>query len=109
MTDSLNHIIKRAQDIAREMKHNILTTEHIFLAILCEQSGSDFLSRCGGNPVWMGENISNYLKKYIPTSVRLNANPIHTPALKRVFSLMYHLKSQRTNNRQNDFHLLMRP
>lgn len=102
MTDSLNHIIKRAQDIAREMKHNILTTEHIFLAILCEQSGSDFLSCCGGNPVWMGENISNYLKKYIPTSVRLNASPIHTPALKRVFSLMYHLKSQRTNNRQNE-------
>ena len=85
MTHNLPLIISEATEIAREMQHNVLTTEHIFLALLYSKEGSEFLGKFGGNVNEMASITYAYLKRYIPSSRSLDNIPMHTPSLERIF------------------------
>lgn len=95
MTHNLPLIISEATEIAKEMQHNVLTTEHIFLALLYSKEGSEFLGKFGGNVSEMASITYTYLKRYIPSAQKLDDMPIHTPSLERIFGLMMgHLQAQ---------------
>ena len=95
MTHNLPLIISEATEIARDMQHNILTTEHIFLALLYSKEGSEFLGKFGGNISEMASITYAYLKRYVPSSSSLDDVPMHTPSLERIFGLMMgHLQAQ---------------
>ena len=95
MTHNLPFIISEAREIAKDMQHNILTTEHIFLALLYSKEGSEFLGKFGGNVSEMASITYAYLKRYVPSSHNLDNSPMHTPSLERIFGLMMgHLQAQ---------------
>lgn len=96
---NLTLIFNDSIDIAREMRHNILTTEHLFLATLNNTQGKSILARCGGNIQEMRRQTSLYLQKYVPFSHELAKNPIQTPALDRIIETM--VKHAQNSNRQS--------
>lgn len=85
---NLTLVFNDSIDIAREMRHNILTTEHIFLAMLNNAQSVSILQRCGGNVQEMRRMTSLYLQKYIPFSHELTKTPTQTPALDRIIETM---------------------
>lgn len=85
---NLTLIFNESIDIARHMRHNILTTEHLFLATLNNTMGATLLQKCGGNIQEMKQEAKHYLQKYIPFSDTITPNPRQTPALDRVISSM---------------------
>lgn len=96
---NLTLIFNESIDIAREMHHNILTTEHLFLATLNNTQGASILQKCGGNIQEMRRMTNLYLKKYVPHSQEISKNPKQTPALDRIIeSMVNHAQS---SNRQN--------
>ncbi|PAF44873.1 ATP-dependent Clp protease ATP-binding subunit ClpA [Helicobacter sp. 11S02596-1] len=71
------------------MKHEILTIEHLFLAMLSNQKGEELLRSCGADVFLMEKIIRLYLSNYIPASNNQEISlPSQTPALDRVFSSM---------------------
>ncbi|TLD80077.1 AAA family ATPase [Helicobacter sp. MIT 05-5293] len=96
---NLTLIFNESIDIAREMRHNILTTEHLFLATLNNTQGKSILQKCGGNIQEMVQMTSLYLKKYIPFTDHIITNPRQTPALDRIMSSM--MNHAQSSNKQN--------
>lgn len=88
MGENLTLIFNDSVDIARQMRHNILTTEHIFLAMLNNQKGMAILQKCGANIQEMRRMTNLYLQKYIPFSHELNDDLKQTPALERIVDSM---------------------
>lgn len=95
---NLTLVFNESIDIAREMRHNILTTEHLFLAMLNNAQGMSILQKCGGNITEMRRMTNMYLQKYIPFSHKLTKNPKQTPALDRIIEAM--VKHAQNSNRQ---------
>ncbi|WP_104697969.1 MULTISPECIES: AAA family ATPase [unclassified Helicobacter] len=95
LSPHFSSIINQAVNIAREMKHNILTIEHIFLASLLDDQANKILQDCGLDISSTQENITNYLLKYLPKEKSpSNAIPHQTPALQRVFiNMVNHFNS----------------
>lgn len=86
---NLTQTINNAVESAREMKHEMLTIEHIFLAILNNQKGEELLKAFGANISQMQKLIRIYLSNHIPISKTQEISlPTQTPALDRVFSAM---------------------
>ncbi|WP_301065323.1 AAA family ATPase, partial [uncultured Helicobacter sp.] len=96
---NLTLIFNESIDIAREMRHNILTTEHLFLATLNNTQGISILQKCGGNIQEMRRMTNLYLQKYVPFSHHLIQNPRQTPALDRIIETM--VKHAQNSNRQS--------
>lgn len=95
LSPHFSNIINEAVKISKEMQHNILTIEHIFLASLLDEKTSKILQKCGLDLTTTIQNIQNYLLKYIPTQKSPNNSiPHQTPALQRVFFNM----ANHTNN-----------
>ncbi|PAF51664.1 ATP-dependent Clp protease ATP-binding subunit ClpA [Helicobacter sp. 13S00477-4] len=71
------------------MKHEILTIEHLFLAILKNERGKELLKNCGLNVVQMEKLVRVYLANHISVSKNQEISlPSQTPALDRVFTSM---------------------
>lgn len=86
---NLTQTINNAVESARKMKHEMLTIEHIFLAILSNQKGEELLKAFGANISQMQKLIRIYLSNHIPISKTQEISlPTQTPALDRVFSSM---------------------
>lgn len=91
-------IFNESIDIAREMRHNILTTEHVFLATLNSNNGVSILRKCGGDIHKMREMTNLYLQKYVPFSHEPIEEPRYTPALNRIMeNVIRHAESSRHN------------
>lgn len=86
---NLTQTINNAVESAREMKHEMLTIEHIFLAILNNHKGEELLKAFGANISQMQKLIRIYLSNHLPISKTQEISlPTQTPALDRVFSSM---------------------
>ncbi|MDO7253229.1 AAA family ATPase [Helicobacter cappadocius] len=89
ISPNLTQTINTAVENAREMKHEMLTIEHIFLAILHNAKGEELLKAFGANTSQMEKLIRIYLANHIPISQAQEVSlPTQTPALDRVFSSM---------------------
>ncbi len=83
----LNKVFMKAVDYAKKHKHEYLTLEHVFLAILGSKAG-DMLMRLLGADV---EKMKKDLTLYIKSNVPVNANdiePVETVALSRAINSM---------------------
>lgn len=86
LSPHFSNIINEAVKISKDMQHNILTIEHIFLASLLDKKAGEILQKCSLDIPTTIQNIQNYLLKYIPTQESPNNSiPHQTPALQRVF------------------------
>ncbi|WP_304209985.1 AAA family ATPase [Helicobacter canis] len=83
-------IINRAVEIARELQHEYLTIEHIFLSLLEHPSGKEFLQPfCEISTGELTKPLRAYLTHHIPTNANISL-PKETLALHRVFEAMLH-------------------
>lgn len=89
ISPNLTQTINEAVETAREMKHEILTIEHLFLAVLGNQKGEELLKACGADILQMEKIVRIYLANHIPVSKAQEISlPSQTPALDRVFTSM---------------------
>ena len=86
-TDTLSEIIDYSVRVARELHHEYLTIEHIFLGLIVHKKSKEFLESCGANTAQLESHIKEYLTKYIPSNEKISL-PKQTPALGRVLSQM---------------------
>ncbi|MGX3045209.1 AAA family ATPase [Helicobacter sp. T3_23-1056] len=85
--DTLSEIIDYSVRVARELHHEYLTIEHIFLGLIVHKKSKEFLESCGANTAQLESHIKDYLTKYIPSNEKISL-PKQTPALGRVLSQM---------------------
>ena len=91
----LNLIFQQSLSYAKDQRHEYLTIEHVFFAILGSQEGSAIIKECGGDPLAM----QNELAEYILTSMDklpedVIEDPYETVALSRLINTMIrHIQS----------------
>ena len=87
--EDLNNIFKEALHLAKENRHEFLTIEHVFLAILSNKEGEKIFKNIGVNIAKMKEKIvmhlKNSIKSYPPYIIK---EPFETIALSRVIDEM---------------------
>lgn len=91
---------------AKILHHDMLTTEHIFLALLNNDEGERFLSDAGANIAELKVLTLNYLKNYLDTSDS-SQNPIYTTSLEQIFGYMINLADNKKKRYMDIFDLLI--
>ena len=103
---NLNAIMEDALKTAGILRHDILTTEHIFLALLNNDDGEKFLANVGANIAELKILTLNYLKNYLEEGNKLT-NPIYTTALENVFGNMINMADNKKKRYMDIFDLLL--
>ncbi|WP_034573348.1 AAA family ATPase [Helicobacter saguini] len=90
INDTLSEILQKALSIATDMRHDVMTIEHVFYALLRNPMGSEMVGATGANVNVLADSTIEYLEKYIPKSKQLKEleGPAQTPAFSRVFDRM---------------------
>jgi len=87
----LNRVFARAVRYAKSKHHEYLTIEHIFLAILSEETGRRLLRQLGADIDEMQEAITSHITAHVPV-LDHEADPMETLSLsKTVSAMMSHL------------------
>jgi len=90
---ALNDVFKNAVSYAKENRHEYLTVEHVFLAIVTSEEGMEILSTLDANLDMLEEGISGHIHKTIP-SLKEAVEPFETVALSRAINdMMTHIHS----------------
>jgi len=90
---ALNDVFKNAVGYAKENRHEYLTVEHVFFAILKSEEGIDILSVLGANLETLEKGIIDHINKTIP-SLKEAVEPFETVALSRAINdMMTHIHS----------------
>ncbi len=90
---ALNDVFKNAVGYAKENRHEYLTVEHVFFAILKSEEGIDILSVLGANLETLERGIIDHINKTIP-SLKEAVEPFETVALSRAINdMMTHIHS----------------
>ena len=89
ISKDLNDIFKEAVKYAKMHRHEYLTVEHIFLAILLSPQGAELIKRAGGNVEELKERINRHLVTTLrPMEEGAMREPFETVALSRVIEQM---------------------
>ncbi|MBD3789981.1 MAG: ATP-dependent Clp protease ATP-binding subunit ClpA [Campylobacterales bacterium] len=90
---ALNDVFKHAVTFAKENRHEYLTVEHVFLAIVESTEGKEILSALLGDTKALKEGIIEHINKTIP-SLKEAVEPFETVALSRAINdMMTHIHS----------------
>ena len=90
---ALNDVFKRAVAYAKENRHEYLTVEHVFFAILDSEEGKEIFSVLGIDVSALQHGIVAHIAKTIP-SLKEAIEPFETIALSRTINdMMNHLHS----------------
>jgi ATP-dependent Clp protease ATP-binding subunit ClpA len=90
---ALNDVFKNAVGYAKENRHEYLTVEHVFLAIVRSEEGVEILSTLDANLEILEEGIIEHMNKTIP-SLKEAVEPFETVALSRAINnMMTHIHS----------------
>lgn len=103
---NLSAIMEDALKTAGNLNHDILTVEHIFLALLNNNDGERFLADMGANVRELRMLTLNYLKRYLQRSASFH-NPIYTTALEQVFGNMVNIADNNKKRYMDIFDLLV--
>lgn len=91
----LNAIFQKALLYAKDQRHEYLTIEHVFYALLGSKEGIAIIRECGGDVAAMRSMVSSYLSKTmeaLPPDVQ--QEPFETVALSRMIDQMVrHIQS----------------
>jgi len=89
----LNRVFENAVTYAREKRHEYLTIEHVFYAILLNRAGEQLLTLLGADTATLKKRVEEYMDKNVPVS-RNDVDPVETLALSRtVNAMMNHIHS----------------
>jgi ATP-dependent Clp protease ATP-binding subunit ClpA len=91
----LNAIFQRALSFAKDQRHEYLTIEHVFFALLGSKEGIAILKECGADAGTMREALGNYLASHMePLPEEVHQEPFETVALSRMIDQMVrHIQS----------------
>ena len=90
---ALNDVFKNAVTYAKENRHEYLTVEHVFLAVVRSEEGVEILSALDANLEILEEGIMTHIDKTIP-SLKGAVEPFETVALSRAINdMMTHIHS----------------
>jgi len=90
---ALNDVFKEAVGYAKENRHEYLTVEHVFLAIVRSEKGGEILGVLGANLENLEKGIVAHIHKTIPT-LKEAVEPFETVALSRAINdMMTHIHS----------------
>lgn len=84
---ALNDVFKRAVSYAKENRHEYLTVEHVFLAIVRSEAGKDIFSILNANLPALEAGIVEHITKTIP-ALQEAVEPFETVALSRAINDM---------------------
>ena len=86
-SESLKLVFEKAIDVAKKLKHEYLTLEHLLFAMLCEESFFNIVQGHGADPEYIKKNLEHYLKTKLGDIVNENADkPKKTQAVERVLN-----------------------
>lgn len=90
---TLNDVFKQAVGFAKENKHEYLSVEHIFLAIVRSEAGKKIFSALNANLTLLEQGTVDHIFKTIP-KVKEVVEPFETVALSRAINdMMTHIHS----------------
>jgi len=91
----LNSIFQKALIYAKDQRHEYLTIEHVFFALLGSKEGIAIIRECGGNVEVMREAVAKYLSETMQSLPEdVNQEPFETVALSRMIDKMIkHIQS----------------
>jgi len=90
---ALNDVFKEAVTYAKENRHEYLTVEHLFLAIVRSTAGNEILSMLDADLAVLEVEITKHIAKTIP-SMKEAVEPFETVALSRAINdMMTHIHS----------------
>ena len=61
-SNELQLVFEKAIDVAKKLKHEYLTIEHLLFSMLCEESFSNCVQGFGADPEYIKKNVEHYLK-----------------------------------------------
>ena len=86
-SESLKLVFEKAIDIAKKLKHEYLTIEHLLFAMLCEESFFNTVQGYGTDPDYIKKNLEHYLKTKLNDIINENVEkPKKTQAVERVLN-----------------------
>ena len=89
ISNELNTIFKEAVKLAKKNRHEYLTVEHIFLALISNKEGQRILRSIGANIDLLCEKLQQHLKSSLkPLPKDVVREPFETVALSRVIENM---------------------
>ncbi len=83
----LNKVFMRAVEYAKRKRHEYLTLEHVFLAILSARAGELLLQALGADTARMKKDLVAHISAHVPVLDR-EADPMETVALSRTVNRM---------------------
>ena len=90
---ALNDVFKQAVGYAKENRHEYLTVEHVFLAIVRSEEGREILSALDADIARLESGIIEHIHKTVP-SLKAAVEPFETVALSRAINdMMTHIHS----------------
>lgn len=90
---ALNDVFKQAVGYAKENRHEYLTVEHVFLAMVNSEAGQEIFSILDANLERLRSGIVEHITKTIP-SLKEAVEPFETVALSRAINdMMTHIHS----------------
>lgn len=95
LNEELNSVLGSAVDFAKEQRHEYITTEHIFYALLSNEKVVKILQTCGGDIDTFIFNLKRHFESnFKPLPKESMHDPFETVALTRVIDKMIaHVKS----------------
>ncbi len=90
---ALNDVFKEAVTYAKENRHEYLTVEHVFLAIVRSEKGQEIFETLGADTKRLEEGIVSHIHKTVP-ALKEAVEPFETVALSRAINdMMTHIHS----------------
>ena len=102
ISSDLNALFQKALSFAKDQRHEYLTVEHVFLALLTSSDGADILNQCQADITFMREKVGEYIMQSMkPLPDELEQDPFETVALSRLIDRMIrHVQSAQKKEAQ---------
>ncbi len=100
ISNELNSVFQKALTYAKDQRHEYLTIEHVFFALLSSDEGVRILKECGADVHLLRESVAKYLTQTMePLPEEVEQEPFETVALSRMIDQMIrHIQSAQKDN-----------
>jgi ATP-dependent Clp protease ATP-binding subunit ClpA len=89
-SNELQLVFEKAIDVAKKLRHEYLTIEHLLFAMLCEESFTNCIQGYGADPDYIKKNLEHYLKtkcdEIISGVTDIEVKPRKTQTVERVLN-----------------------
>jgi ATP-dependent Clp protease ATP-binding subunit ClpA len=89
-SNELQLVFEKAIDVAKKLRHEYLTIEHLLFAMLCEESFTNCIQGYGSDPDYIKKNLEHYLKtkcdEIISSVSDIEVKPRKTQTVERVLN-----------------------